>query len=279
MIRVCIVGANSYIGTAVKLALNKQPDIFYAWEIDATSELLQIENADVVLHVAGIAHQKETKENVPLYMAVNCDLALSVAKQAKQAGVRQFIFLSSMSVYGLQSGHITKETLPAPNTAYGCSKLAAEQNLLPLQDDNFHLAILRPPMIYGKGCLGNYPKLRNMLLKVPVFLASNNERSMLYIEILTDFITSLIQSGQSGLFFPQNKDYVAIAKLIDEISLANHKKIWQIKGFGWLINILAKHIPIFTKLFASLTYDKEMSLSFRSPHEISFHDTIERTER
>src|SRR5690606_7124221 len=119
----------------------------------------------VVIHVAGIAHVKETKENADLYYKVNRDLAFEVAKKAKNEGVKQFIFLSSMSVYGIETGIIKINTPTNPKTNYGRSKLEAEELISSIESDSFKVAILRPPMIYGKGCKGNYIRLANLAIK------------------------------------------------------------------------------------------------------------------
>src|SRR5690606_35554866 len=123
---------------------------------------------DVILHVAGIAHRKETKENKELYYRVNRDLTYEVAKKAKSERVSHFIFLSSLSVYGMETGIITRETVPQPKSNYGKSKLEAEELIASLSDEQFNVAILRPPMIYGKNCPGNYSKLRMLILKTPI---------------------------------------------------------------------------------------------------------------
>ena len=106
--------------------------------------------------MAGIAHIKETKENAELYYKVNRDLAIETAKKAKAQGVKQFVFLSTMSVYGMETGVITKETIPHPKNNYGKSKLQAEEKILSLSDEDFKVCIIRPPMVYGEGCKGNY---------------------------------------------------------------------------------------------------------------------------
>lgn len=124
-----------------------------------------------------------------LYYKVNRDLTIDVAKKAKREGVKQFIFMSSIIVYG-DSSHINKKrvinqnTIPIPSNFYGRSKLQAEQGITPLMDDKFKVVILRPPMIFGKGAKGNYPKLSKMACKLPLFPDVNNERSMLYIDNL-----------------------------------------------------------------------------------------------
>src|SRR5699024_2819593 len=151
---------------------------------------------DVVVHVAGIAHRKETKENAQLYYEINRDLAYDVAQKSKTESVKQFIFLSSMSVYGLEEGVIDGRTPLHPKSNYGKSKLEAENLIQPLENKNFKVAIIRPPMIYGKDCKGNYQRLAKIAKKVPVFPKIDNKRSMIYIDNLSEFIRLSIDRSE-----------------------------------------------------------------------------------
>ena len=156
---------------------------------------------DSVFHVAGIAHIKETIKNRDLYFSVNRDLAYEVAKKAKEDGVRQFVFLSTMSVYGLNTGIIDNNTPEAPKNAYGRSKLEAEKLIRELEAANFQVAIIRPPMVYGKGAKGNYQRLSKFAQKSPIFPDYNNQRSMLYIDNLCEFVRLIIIHVSTGIFF------------------------------------------------------------------------------
>ena len=280
MIRVCITGAGSYIGTHIGVHLSQWPEQFEVAELDV-SQPWQAENLqgfDAVIHVAGIAHQKETEENRSLYTAVNRDLALEVAKAAKANGVKQFVFFSSMSVYGILTGAIDAATHPAPNTAYGISKWEAEQGLAQLEDDTFRVAVLRPPMIYGKGCRGNYPRLSALARSLPVFPKVDNQRSMLYIDTLCGFIQNLLESGEGGLYFPQNREYVNTTSLVQEVAKCHGKRIWAVPGLSWLLKRLEGKVSLVDKVFGSLTYDQRMSEAFRPENELDFAATIQQTE-
>ena len=141
MKKILITGANSYIGTSFEKYLNN--NYFNDYEVD-TADMIDgtwreksFNGYDVVFHVAGIAHQKENKNNAHIYYEVNRDLAVETAKKAKNDGVKQFIFLSSMSVYGMETGVITKKTSPSPKTNYGKSKLQAEEHITSLRDESF----------------------------------------------------------------------------------------------------------------------------------------------
>ena len=183
MMRVIITGAGSYIGTHLHAWLSRRPERFETEEMDLHGawDASAFLGCGCVIHVAGLAHRKEQPGDEALYDRVNRELALKVARAAKAQGVKQFVFFSSMSVYGLTCGRITEHTQPAPNTHYGVSKWKAEQALGELADDSFRVAVLRPPMIYGRGCRGNYPRLSALAQSLPLFPRVQNERSMLYM--------------------------------------------------------------------------------------------------
>ena len=194
MIHVLITGVGSYLGRSIAAALPK--DQFAVRELDVRSgvDSAAFRGVDAVVHVAGIAHRAQQPGDEGLYQSVNCDLAVQTARIARENGVSQFVFFSSMSVYGMTQGHITADTPPAPNTFYGKSKWAAEQQLGALADERFRVAVLRPPMIYGKGCRGNYPRLAALARRLPVFPRVRNRRSMLYIETTFSDIKSRLIS-------------------------------------------------------------------------------------
>ena len=225
---------------------------------------------------------KETKENEHVYYKVNRDLAFEAARKAKMDGVSLFIFLSSMSVYGLLTGTITKETIPIPRTNYGKSKLEAEHLIFKLLDDRFKVAILRPPMIYGKGCKGNYPKLSALVKKIRVFPKIENRRSMVYVENLCDFIQQIIESTtmSSGIFFPQNSEYVDSSSLVSVIASVNNVKIIISKVFIPLAYFVKITKPtIYYKVFGDLLYGKDTYSIGSYKRQIIFEESIRRTEQ
>ncbi len=214
---------------------------------------------DVVFHVAAIVHKNEKPNMKNSYYAINSDLPVSVATKAKEQGVKQFIFLSSMSVYGLESGMITLDTIPLPRSFYGKSKLKAEHELIKMQSEAFNVVILRPPMVYGKGCKGNYVTLSKIAKKSVCFPDIKNYRSMIYIDNLCEFVRLIINKGVGGLFFPQNKEYVNTTELVKTIAEVNGCKIRVTKLFNPGVFLMCKLIKKAKKAFGSLIYDIEMS--------------------
>ena len=262
MKRVLITGKNSYIGTSVENWLLKEPDKFSVDTLDVKNESWKehdFSKYDVVFHVAGIAHVYRNPKLRDLYYKVNRDLTIEVAQVSKSAGVKQFIFMSSIIVYGDSSATkrvITRDTIPTPTNFYGDSKLQAEIGLKPLESEEFKIVILRPPMIYGPGSKGNYQKLSKLARITPIFPDYDNERSMLFIDNLCEFIRLVIIYEESGLIFPQNKEYVKTSELVRMIAQAHGKKIWITRYLNFLIK-LGLNIDVFKKLFGNFVYDKE----------------------
>lgn len=260
MKKILITGANSYIGTSFETYM-KQWKSEYRIDtidmIDGSWRESDFSQYDTVFHVAGIAHQKETKKNKELYYKVNRDLAIEVATKAKNEGVSQFLFLSSMSVYGMDTGIITKDTVPKPKSNYGKSKLQAEEVINDLMCDTFAVAIVRPPMVYGKGCKGNYVTLSKFAKKLPIFPNIDNKRSMIYIDNLSEFIRLLIDKNYQGVFCPQNKEYVKTSDMVRIIAECSGKKIILIRYFNWIVVLGIKMLPIFKKIFGDLFYEMD----------------------
>lgn len=273
--RILISGLHSYIGTSFAAYAKENADPSYEISFislrDQMWESADLSQYDIILHTAGLAHIRETKKNRDQYYKINRDLTMRFAEKAKQSGVRLFIFLSSMSVYGLRTGHITKQTVPVPTSAYGDAKLQADRYLLSIADDSFCAAILRPPMVYGKGCPGNYQLLRKFALSFPVFPDVENQRSMIYIGNLCEFICRVIRDDLCGVFFPQNQEYVCTSAMVKCISDAHHRPYRPIRAFHKLIKKLP--LSVLQKVFGDLTYEKVDTVD-----RFRFRDSIALTE-
>lgn len=257
--KILITGAGSYIGESFQRFGEEHTDFVIA-ELDVKKSnwtKFDFSTYDVVVHVAGIAHINEKKISEKIYDEVNRKLALDVATIAKKSGVGHFIFMSSMSVYGLNTGHITGNTIPNPNTKYGISKWKAELELLKLTSEDFILSIIRPPMVYGKESRGNFSKLLKLVQRVSIFPKIQNQRSMIHIVNLSNFISLVIQNKINGILFPQNTEYVSTVEMVEIISNVLGKSIYFVKLP--LNSSLLNRVPIVNKVFGSLTYDKSMS--------------------
>jgi nucleoside-diphosphate-sugar epimerase len=279
MKKILITGKNSYIGVKLIDWLKNTDGNYVINTISLRNSMwkdFDFSSYDVVFHAVGIAHIKETEENKDLYYEINRDLTLEVAKKAKNEGVKQFIYLSSMSVYGKDEGVITNNTHLNPKGYYGKSKHQAEILLSSLESDTFRIVILRPPMVYGRECKGNYNKLANLTAITPVFPYIVNERSMIYIDNLTEYIKFLIDNLKNGTFHPQNDEYVCTSEMVKLIAEVNGKKLKMTKLFNGLINFIPFNIK--KKIFGNLVYDKKID-DYRCNHNVcDFQDSIKKTE-
>lgn len=291
MKKILITGAGSYIGTSFENYINTNfPDEYTVDTVDMIGggwKEKDFSPYDAVFHVAGIAHSDNGKispEKEKLYYSVNTELTSAAAEKAKSDGVHQFIFMSSAIVYGNsapigKTKIITADTPVSPANCYGDSKVQAEKRLKLFEDENFKVVILRPPMIYGKGSKGNYPLLAKLALKLPFFPRVQNERSMLYIENLCEFVRLMIENEESGTFFPQNSEYSNTSELVEMIAAAHGKKIKLVSGFTWLLKIMSHFTALVNKAFGNLTYEKSISF-YKTNYEVKkLTESIKESEK
>ena len=291
--KVLITGAGSYVGESVKKYILATSTDFEIDSVDMMNDSWKqtdFTKYDVVFHVAGIAHVNADPKMEPLYYKVNRDLTVEVAKQAKESGVKQFIFMSSQIVFheskSLKTEVLTKETKPNPNGFYGDSKLQAEIGLWNLvskdpstlnpQPSTMKICILRPCMIYGPNAKGNFPRLAKLATKVPVFPEWHNKRSMLYIDNLAEFVKQAIIRQLEGTFYPQNREQADTVEIIRYFAKASGHKVWITKLFNpfvWLGSFVLQPI---NKMFATYYYDPEMSKMDFDYQLVSFDESLKR---
>lgn len=291
--KVLITGAGSYVGESVKKYILATSTDFEIDSVDMMNDSWKqtdFTKYDVVFHVAGIAHVNADPKMEPLYYKVNRDLTVEVAKQAKESGVKQFIFMSSQIVFheskSLKTEVLTKETKPNPNGFYGDSKLQAEIGLWNLvskdpstlnpQPSTMKICILRPCMIYGPNAKGNFPRLAKLATKVLVFPEWHNKRSMLYIDNLAEFVKQAIIRQLEGTFYPQNREQADTVEIIRYFAKASGHKVWITKLFNpfvWLGSFVLQPI---NKMFATYYYDPEMSKMDFDYQLVSFDESLKR---
>ncbi len=295
MKKVLITGANSYIGVSFENYVadhySSELSIETVDMIDGSWRQKDFSPYDIVYHVAGLAHADVGNVSDQIkkkYYAVNTDLAIETAKKAKADGVGQFVFMSSAIVYGDSAPYgtakrITVDTEPSPANFYGDSKWQADKGVRELASDSFIVCILRPPMIYGKGSKGNYPVMASMAKKLPIFPDVQNERSMLYIENLCEFLAQVMIRECGGVYWPQNAEYTRTSEMVRMIAEVSGHKIGVSKAWNWVVG-LARVIPgkprgLADKAFGNLSYDQEMSRYDFNYQIVSIRDSIERTEK
>ena len=290
MKKILVTGVNSYIGNSFRSYMEAEHTGEFL--IDGIScrngawKEVDFSGYDSIFHVAGIAHAdsgKITPEREKQYYEVNCDLAAAVAEKAKREGVRQFIYMSSSIIYGNPTSlkdrkRIDRNTPPSPAGAYGESKLRGEQAVLPLNDASFRVVVLRPPMIYGKGSKGNYPVLAKLADKLPLFPKTDNQRSCLYIENLAEFVYLMIKNDESGIFFPQNREYFNTSELASMIAETHGKRLLIVPGFQWMLQLLSHFTPLVLKAFGSIYYDQALSDYREEYRKYSLKNSVKKAE-
>lgn len=271
MKNILITGKESYIGKNAKAWLEKEENLYNIKEVETRNEEWKNTNFsdyDVVLHVAGIAHVSANPKLKELYYKVNRDLAIEVAQKAKKEGVKQFIFMSSMIIYGMdakigEEKIIDKDTKPKASDFYGQSKLEADLEIQKLSDENFRVVIVRTPMVYGPNCKGNFPKLKKIAKISPIFPNIENNRSMIYIDNLCEFFKQIIDNEENGIFYPQNRQYISTKEIIRILAEEQGKKIHFINLFNPIIKFLSKYVNTINKVFGSKVYSQELSRDFK----------------
>ena len=285
MKKILITGRGSYLGNSLKAYLEAFGNHY---RVDCVSlrsgDWMEqsFRGYDAVYHTAAIVHQPRSKDapgELARYRAVNCDLAVDAAKKAKAEGVRQFVFLSTMAVYGLTAAFgetvtITAQTPTVPTDNYGLSKLEAERALLSLEGPDFRVAILRPPMIYGKDCKGNFCSLVSFARRLPFFPKVPNQRSMLYVGSLNRLVQQIIDREDRGIFCPQDPEYVNTSAMVQAIAAAQGKRLLLIPGFSWALHLLRHLTGAVDKAFGSLVYDKSLSELEEDYRIASFPDSV-----
>ncbi len=294
MKRVLITGADSYIGVSFERYAARH----FAAQLSTDTVDMRDDSwrrkdfslYDIVYHVAGIAHADTGRTDEAAkkkYYAINTDLAIETCQKAKKEGVRQFIFMSSAIIYGDCASYgkrkrITRSTLPQPSGFYGDSKWQADQGVRESGSSSFTVTVVRPPMIYGKGSKGNYPVLAGLARKLPVFPDVDNERSVLYIENLCEFLSQVMIRGRGGVFWPQNREYVSTGDMVKIIAKASGHKIAVSQSWNWAAALEAR-VPgkvsvLASKAFGSFSYDHEMSCYDFDYQTVTFEESVRRTE-
>ena len=286
MKNVLITGAGSYVGESVRrYIMTKMPGQYLIDAVDTMGDnwkKADYSQYDVVFHVAGIAHVNADPKMEPLYYKVNRDLTIEIARHAQDAGVNQFIFMSSQIVFhesqSLKTEVLTAATKPNPNGFYGDSKLQAEEGLKALRAEGgqMKMCILRPCMIYGPNAKGNFPRLAKLGRKAPVFPAWHNKRSMLYIDNLAEFVLQAINCELEGTFYPQNREQADTVEIIRFFAKEAGRKVWitrLLNPFVWLGSFVLQPI---NKMFATYYYDPEMSKMDFDYQLVSFEESLKR---
>lgn len=249
--RIILTGKNSYIGKYICDSLLLEGCDAECVSVKNGIDSIDFSGVNAVVHCAAIVHKKESlyKEE---YDNINYCLTKELALRAKKEGVKQFVFMSTMAVYGKEEGEINESTPLKPVTLYGKSKLKAENYLMSLNSDSFKTVIIRPPMVYGKNCPGNYARLLKIAKIMPVIPDTKNKKSLIYVENLAYFIKNIITEGKSGVYLPMDSKYVSTAEIMKLISGKPTSAF-----IGKLLSVLP--MKIIKKAFGTLYYSEEIA--------------------
>jgi len=269
---ILVTGSSGYIGNSFMNIFKNEYTFFKFSLLENSIESINFDNTDIILHCAAIVHQKVMNDDEK-YTDINMRYPVKLAKEAKKHGVKHFVFISTIAVYGDDALLLKEDTRCNPITSYGKSKLEAEQKLLELKNNNFQISIIRPPIVYGKNAPGNMKILLNLIKNVFVlpFAKIDNKRSMVYIGNLCHLLNEVIRQRKSGIFLASDDETISTSKLIRLIANSLEKKIYLIRIplFETLLHLLK---PSFhKKLYGSLEIDNTLTkkeLNLKNPYSV-----------
>lgn len=285
MKNILITGKNGFVGNQFQLLLNNDN-----YKVDRISlknndwKFCSFENYDVIIHLAALVHNNQPNAKIIDYMNTNYHLTRELAKKAKDDGVSQFIFFSTMGVFGMNGSinekcEITQLTPYKPKSAYDYSKLLAERDIQKLINDKFAINIVRPPMIYGKEGPGNFAKLIKVANLSRIFPKYHNERSVIHIDNLYKHILHLLKNEKSDITHPQNMEYMNTNTALSLIRnhLGKSSELIEIPVPNFINKIIEK-ANIANKIYGNLTYSKNIDdREISNMHFDTFNQTISKT--
>lgn len=228
---------------------------------------------DVVFHLSALVHQMGGA-SVDEYERVNVTQTLKLAKKAKESGVKHFVFMSTVKVYGEETNSVyTEHSECHPEDEYGKSKLRAEIELQKLENDAFRVSIIRTPIVYGYGVKANIKSLVKLVNKIPIlpFGDIENRRSMVYIGNLCHLVDVVIEQQKAGIFLASDDEPLSTTRLIELIAKNLGKKVYLVKipFFETLLKLLKP--SFYKRLYGSLKVDNSITkekLSLKNPYSV-----------
>ena len=270
--KILVTGKNSFIGRYFK-ENNKLDQIEEVCLVENNIDAIDFSRFDVVFHVAAIVHQsKHISEEY--FFKINSDLAYNVAKKAKEMGVKHFVFMSTVKVYGENNSknNVWTETSKCyPQDAYGRSKLDAENRFKVLNDEEFVISIVRTPVVYGSGVKGNIQRIAKFVLnsKLIPLGGIENKRAMVNIANLNSLVNRIIELRRGGLFLAGDKNLLSTSEFVQYLIKYVRGRKYMI-NFPRVLKILVKLIlpKFYIKIFGTMLIDNKMTckqLDFTPP--------------
>ena len=284
MKHILVLGKSGYISTCFQTYMKRFPEytIVAISVRDESWRTIDFSKYDAVFNTTGLAHNDARKGTDEEFIALNVNLPVELAKKAKESGVRQFIHMSSMIVYGSLSPlgkdeKYTVDTIPQPNNIYGKSKLMGEHELEKLKSDSFSVALIRSSLVYGEKAVDNFERLVTFAGKLPIFPDIKNERSMIYADNLCELVRLIIDNKSCGLFYPQQERYICTSDLVCDIAHGLGHKMLITKLFNPALRFLSGKVGIVDKVFGSEAYEMSMSNAFDGKYRVvSYEESIDR---
>lgn len=260
--KVLIVGKNSFVGQGIGAYFSRKqprPEVSFLSVRDDGWKQQDFSAFDAVIFTAALVHRPDVTD-WESYERINVKLPSEFARHVKAQGVKQFIFFSTVSVYAaertLPRGFVINEDTPLePPSMYGKSKLQAEGLLQTLMDEEFHVSIIRPTYVYGKGCRGRHIAVQNMLAtKLPVLPRAFEDvkMGMVYIDNLAELCWLIANSHQSGIYHAQDGAPMSTYEIL-KIMAPQKRSV----PCTWLFRLFAGLSPV-KRLFGGSAYGKEM---------------------
>lgn len=263
--KILVVGKNSYIGNHIDDWLTKHGHQVAQLDVlDDSWKQFDYSPYSSIIHVAGIVHQPKCND-WELYKKVNTDMPIAIATMAKEQGVKQYIYFSTMGVYGFGKKlkpNIIDETTPLNASGmYSCSKLMAEEGLQKLNDSNFCVAFIRPPSVYGKGCKGGYISgFASIVRRLPIVPKTyeNVKQSFIYIDNLTELVRLIVETNKNGAFCPQDDKAINANELLEYLALGMGKQYRDSIILGWLVKVFS-FFSFVKKAYGGVEYAESLS--------------------
>lgn len=279
--KLLILGKNSYVGTSVEKYLNKfHEDVEVTVESsrDGIWKNHDFSKYDAIYNVSGLCHADSKHGTPEQYMSINGQLPIDMASKAKAEGCKLFINMSSSIVYGNmsrpgESKIMDRDTVPVPVNVYGESKLFAEKGLQELEDENFGVALIRAPLIYGENSTGNFPLLVKFARRSPIFPNIKNCQSMIYIDNLCELVYLIIKNNRKGIYLPQDEKVICTSQMVKDLSVLCGNKLHLTKVFNPFLKLLSKWIYFISKAFGDTAYTMEASNYFDYKYQVVDYET------
>lgn len=270
MMNILLTGSNGYIGNEFIATFQHKYNISTFSSLTDKLEELVLKNIDTVVHLAALVHQKKNLSYED-YHKVNVDYPLLLAKKAKESGVKHFVFMSSIAVYGDDKVLLNEHTSCNPHTFYGRSKLEAEKKLIELENDDFCVSIIRPPMIYGKNAPGNIASLINLIKisKILPFADIHNKRTFIYIGNLLALMMQVIDLRQNGIFLASDDAPLSTTTFIKLIAKELEKKVLLVKIPLFALLLKTVKPSFYKKLYGNLEVNNSITqkrLNIKNPY-------------